>query len=182
MQTNIAERTDISAIIIYAMRQSGATLQQIADEIGRTKERVRQILKSNYGSTECRLISTEQLCKLLGLPRNRVIELYQNGVIDPAREWSTGRIHHILWSKDVLEQITLYYRSHKLCRMCGSPVPVGRQVHCSQRCYEEGSKYKHRNFEAKQSHLRSIKRYRERCKQLAKASVTGDLKCETLPV
>ena len=36
--------TGINANAIYAMRQLGASLQQIADKIGRTKERVRQIL------------------------------------------------------------------------------------------------------------------------------------------
>jgi len=98
------QRTDISDII-YDMRQSGATLSQIADRIGRTKERVRQILLRNYGSTKHKLISTEQLCKLVGLNRGRVMELYRDGAVIPVREWDTSIGHYILWSPDTWVQI-----------------------------------------------------------------------------
>ncbi|MFC2022625.1 hypothetical protein ACFLTL_00465 [Chloroflexota bacterium] len=55
------------------MRRSGATLQQIADRIGRTKERVWQILAKNCGTTKGGLVSTEQLCWLAGMSRNQVM-------------------------------------------------------------------------------------------------------------
>lgn len=161
---------------IYNMRQSGATLQQIADRIGRTKERVRQILVQNYGSTKHQLISTAQLCKLLGLPRNRVIELYQGSVIIPAVVWNTNSRLFLLWSPVTVEQIIGYYKMHRLCKICYHPIPKGRWVYCSEECYEEGQKYRYKGIEAKQRHIRSIKRYRERRKQLVQATVRGNPK------
>ncbi len=162
-------RANISADTIYNMRQSGATLQQIADKIDRTKERVRQILVQSYGSTKHQLISTEQLCRLLGLPRNRAIGLYQGGVIIPAVEWDTGIGHYLLWSPAIAEQINIYYNTHSLCKICDCPIPKGRRIYCSEKCYQEGRKYRYKSIEAKQRHIRSIERYRERRKQLAYA-------------
>jgi len=151
---------------ICNMRQSGATLQQIADEIGKTKERVRQILVENYGSTKHQLISSEQLCKLLGLPRNRVIELYQGRVIIPAVEWDTGAGRYLLWSPTTAEEVNIYYKTPRLCRMCHCPIPKGRWVFCSEQCYKEGHKYRYKSIEAKQRHIRSVKRYGEEHKSV----------------
>lgn len=161
---------------IYDMRQSGATLQQIADKTGRTKERMRQILVQNYGSTKHQLISTEQLCKLLDLPRNRIIELHQDGIIIPKAQWDTGNHLYLLWSPATVEQIISYYKMHRLCKICYHPIPKGRWVYCSEECYEEGQKYRYKGIEAKQRHIRSIKRYRERRKQLVQATVRGNSK------
>ena len=158
-------RTNINASAIYNMRQSGAPLQQIAKKVGRTKERVRQVLIQNYGSAKHQLISTEQLCRLLGLPRNRIIELYQDGVIIPAVEWNIGISHYLLWSPATWGQIISYYETNRLCRICRCPIPKDRRAFCSEQCYKEGHKYKYKSIEAKQRHLRNIKRYRERCKQ-----------------
>ncbi len=174
MTTLTIERqgTDISAFI-YNMRQSGATLQQIADRIGRTKERVRQILLRNYGSTKHKLISTEQLCKLLGLNRGRVMELYRDGAVTPVREWDTSIGHYFLWSPDTWLQIISHrllapYKVNRLCKMCHSSIPKRRRYYCSKQCYEEGHKYRYKSIEAKQKHRESVTRYRERRKQLAK--------------
>lgn len=158
----VANRNDINTNAILAMRNNGATLQQIADKIDRTKERVRQILTSYYGSTKHKLISTEQLRKSLGLSRNRVIELYENNVIAPARVWNTSNGRHLLWSPTAVEKVTAYYHKNRLCRMCNKPIPMGRRVYCSDDCYKEGHKYKYMTVSAKKRQLRNIKRYRER--------------------
>ena len=147
------------ATIIYNMRQSGATLQQIADRIGRTKERVRQILIENYGTTKHKLISTEQLCQLSGYSRNRIMELYQDNAIIPIVEWDRGNRHFALWSLSAAEQVNIHYKTHRLCKMCYSFIPKGRLVYCSEQCYNKSRKYKYKSVEAKQRHLRNIKRY-----------------------
>ena len=120
------QRTSTSGII-YDMRQSGATLSQIADRIGRTKEGVRQILLRNYGSTKHKLISTEQLCKLVGLNRGRVMELYRDGAITPVREWDTSLGHYILWSPDTWVQIISHSKVNRFCKICHSSIPKGRR-------------------------------------------------------
>jgi len=179
MQAIITQKTDVDASTVYAMRHSGATLQQIADKIGKTKERVRQILVKNYGSTKHKLISAEQLRKLVGLSRNRIIECYLANVITPVREWNTDGSHYLLWSPASVEQINIYYETHRSCKMCHSSIPRSRRYYCSEQCYKESSKYKYKSIEAKQRYLRSIRRYRAKCKQIVRAAVIGDSRADT---
>lgn len=169
MQAVVEDKAIVDASSIYAMRCEGATLGQIADKIGRTKERVRQILIDNYGSAKHELLSTTQLCKLSGLYWNQIIELYQDSVITPACEWDTGTGRRSLWSQATLEQIRLYFqtRTKTFCKICNHPVPTGRRYYCSELCYKESNKYKYRSAEARHKHLISVKRYRESRKRLA---------------
>jgi len=160
----ISSRTNNINSAVYNMRQSGATLQQIAAKIGKTKERVRQILVQNYGSTRHQLISTEQLCRLSGLPRNRIIELYQDSVVIPAVEWNIGIRHYLLWSPATWGQVISYYKRHRLCKICHRPVPKGRRTFCSEQCCKEGHKYRYRSPEARKRHrisMRNRKRSRK---------------------
>lgn len=175
MQAVLECKNTINATSIYAMRYSGATLRQIADKIGRTKERVRQILIRNYGSTKHKLISTNQLCQLSGLSRNQIIKCYQNNVISPVREWDTSTGHRSLWSLATVERMRVYLdipKTNRLCRICHRPIPINRHRYCSEQCYKESHKYKYWSIEAKQRHRTSMKRYKEIRKQLAQASVT----------
>ena len=150
------QRTNINTTI-YDMRQSGATLQQIADKIGKTKERVRQILIQNYGSIKNQLISTEQLCELSGRPRNRITELYQGGAITPVVQWHTGNRHFLLWSPATVEQAISYYKRHRLCKICHRPIPNDRRVYCCEECCKEGHKYRDRSPEARERHRISMR-------------------------
>ncbi len=164
MVNQIINSTRVNAGVIVAMRESGASLEQIAESIGRTKERVRQILVKNTGTTRHRLLSTQQLYRQLGLPRNRVVELYKDGIITPKAEWRTGNHHYLLWSPDVAETVINYYNKHRLCKICLLPLGKGRWVFCSDKCYREGQKYKYKSGEAKRRHLKNIKGYLERCR------------------
>lgn len=162
MVNQTANRTRINADSIIALRESGASLEQIAETIGRTKERVRQILVKNNGTTRHNLLSTQQLYRKLGLPRTRVVELYKDGVISPKAEWKTGNHHYLLWSNDVVETVTNYYNKHRLCKICLQPLGKGRWIFCSADCYREGQKYKYKSGEAKRRHLANIRGYLER--------------------
>jgi len=151
---------------VVMMRESGASLEQIAESIGRTKERVRQILIKNIGSTKHKLISTQQLYQQVSLPRNRILELYKDGVITPAAEWTTGTHRYLLWPSDIAEKINKYYNIHRLCKICERPLKKGRWVYCSDDCYREGQKYKYKSDEAKKKHLKNIKQYLEKRKDV----------------
>jgi hypothetical protein len=170
MVTRMIKRNRVSYGIIVAMRESGASLEQIAQVIGRTKERVRQILLKNSGSTKHQLLSTQQLYEQLGLPRNRIIELYEEGIIAPATEWTSGNHHYLLWPSNIAETVANYYNIHRLCRICKKPLLKGRWVYCSDKCYREGQKYKYKSEEAKQKHLRNIKVYLEKRKDISFAA------------
>ncbi len=166
--------TDVSSI--RAMRYAGATLEQIAAKIGRTKERVRQILLNNCGSTGHKLLSTRQLCHLSGLSRKQVVRLAERGVITPVREWSSGHGRYAVWSRHALEQIegcTEEPAPVRLCRICHKPVPANRSCYCSTHCYKESHKYKYRSAEARQRHLLTMRRYKESCKQLTAEASPG---------
>lgn len=173
MQNIIEQEKAIAAPSIRAMRYSGATLRQIANKIGRTKERVRQILINNYGSTKHKLLSTRQLCKLSGLSRNQVIRLSEDNIITPVKEWNTSNIHYTLWSLNALEQAKGYSKdsvTDRPCKICHSPVPIKRRCYCSKKCYKESKKYKYRSPEVRERHRIAMKRYKELRKQVAKAS------------
>jgi hypothetical protein len=135
--------------------------------VDKTRERIRQILIKNYGSTKHKLLSTEQLRRMFGFSRYRVLELYQGGVIAPVREWGANNGHHLLWSQAAVDKITAYYSACKPCKMCGARIPEGRRVFCSEQCYKEGHKYRYKSTEAKQRHMESIRRYRAKCKHLS---------------
>jgi len=182
MQAVLERKNTINATSIYAMRYSGATLRQIADKIGRTKERVRQILIRNYGSTKHKLISTKQLCQLSGLSKNQIMRFYQDSIITPVKEWDTNTVHYSLWSPATVERIRVYLdipKANQLCRICHHPIPINRHSYCSEQCYKESHKYKYRSTEARQRHRTSMRRYKEMHKQLAQASATGHKKMPT---
>lgn len=174
MQAVIEREAAVSAASIYAMRYSGATLKQIADKIGKTKERVRQILIDNYGSTRHKLVSTRQLVKLSGLSRHLIIKFCQDNVITPVRAWDAGNGHRLLWPPSAVEQVTVSSwtgaGSYRLCRICRGPVPDNRHCYCSEVCYQESHKYKYRSVEAREKHRISMKKYQEGRRQLAQAA------------
>jgi len=163
------QRTRVNVSAICDMRQSGASLQEIADKVGKTRERVRQILIKNCGCTKHGLLSTEKLCRLLSLSRNRVLGLYQGNIIIPEAKWNSGSKQYLLWSPDTEEDVIFYYKTHRLCKICLHPVPKNRRTYCSEECRKEGQKYKYKDTEAKRRHLMSTTRYREKQRQLARA-------------
>ena len=160
MQQLTENRSEIDISVIWTMRRAGATLQQIANRMGRTKERIRQILVNKYGSAKHTLISTEQLYKLSGISRYRVIEMYEANIIAPEKEWETSIGRHLLWHPDTIVAIKEHLASRKLCKICGGPVPHSRRIYCSDECYREGHKYKYRDPESRRKHLECIRKYR----------------------
>jgi hypothetical protein len=169
------EKTKVVAnrALICEMRHAGAPMREIAEKMGISKERVRQILESNLGSTRHGWLSTLQLCSISGMPRNRVVELCEQGKITPATNWTTGKRRYYLWAPTVPEEINAYYRTHHLCQVCQRPLPRNRIRFCSDACRQERHKYKHMTPIEKKRVLESIKRYRER-KRLVGLSLAPD--------
>ncbi len=160
----IADDTKVDINLVYNLRHTGATLQEIGDRLGRSKERIRQILVKNYGSTECRLFSTEQIADQTGLSRYQIMKLYRAGVIAPERGWETGCGRYLLWPPTAVARVQVYEREKRLCKICGGPIPKGRSVCCSQECLDESRKYKHKRPEVRQRHLERVRQYKLRKK------------------
>jgi hypothetical protein len=164
MVTAVRKRHAVNKDTVLEMRRSGMPMREIAEKIGRSKERVRQILVEGRGSTEHEFLSTLQLCKKAGLPRNRIMELYLDGIIVPAVKWDIGNRDYLLWPEGAVSKISLHYQNHRLCKACNRPLPKNRIFFCSDGCRQERHKYKHMTPEEKKRVLDNIRRYRERHK------------------
>ena len=164
MVTAVRTRRAVNKETVLEMRQSGMPMREIAEKIGRSKERVRQILVEGCGSTEHEFLSTLQLCKKAGLPRNRIMELYMDGIIVPAVKWDAGNRDYLLWPVEAVSKITLHYQNYRLCKVCNRPLPKNRIFFCSDGCRQERHKYKYMTPAEKKRVLDNIRRYRERQK------------------
>jgi predicted nucleic acid-binding Zn ribbon protein len=167
MVTAVKSRKVVSKEFVLEMRQAGMPMREIAEKIGRSKERVRQILVQGCGSTNHEYLSTLQLCKQSGLPRNRIMDLYLDGIIVPSVKWDAGSRDYLLWPQDAVAKIGEHYKNHRLCKVCNSPLPKNRIFFCSDICRQERHKYKYMTREEKKKVLDNIRRYRERCKTTA---------------
>ena len=162
MVTEVRHNTVANRALIFEMRQAGFPMREIAEKVGVSKERVRQILSRNAGSTKHEWFSTLQLCEESSLPRNRVLELQKQGVIKPAFEWGIGKRHYLLWPHEAVKAIADYYSTHHFCQVCNKPLPKKRVLFCSDLCRQERHKYKYMTPEEKKRVLTNIRRYRER--------------------
>ena len=139
-------------------------MRKIAERIGRSRERVRQILVKSLGTTNHEYLSTLQLCNQSGLPRNRIVELYLDGIISPIAKWDAGNRDYLLWPYEAVEKIRVYYKNYRVCRFCNKPLPRNRIFFCSDDCRYESQKYKYMTPEERKRVLENIRRYRERRK------------------
>jgi hypothetical protein len=179
MVTTVAYRAIADKGLILQMRQAGAPMREIAEKAGVSKERVRQILARRLGSTHHEWLSTLQLCTMTGLPRNRIMDLRDGGVIAPAYTWDAGKRHYELWGPGVVRTVADYYAKHRLCKVCNKPLPKNRILFCSDECRQERHKYKHMTAEEKQRVLANIRRYRDKKRQEAERLIESAM---ALPV
>ncbi len=125
---------------MYQMRQSGATLDQIAVHFGISRERVRQLLVKHHGSTRVgELLSTTEVRHRAGYTYNDILKLKRRGIIQPAKV--VGRCR-TLWKPETVDTIKGYADSRR-CPVCSGPLPSNRRVYCSQACWIEGSRKLH---------------------------------------
>lgn len=173
---------------IYQMRQSGATLQQIANRCGISRERVRRLLIKYYGSTRIQdFLTMTELAHLAGCTQRYIYKLEQRGTIKPAKVIGRGRT---LWDAETAATITLFIDSHR-CRVCNEPVPSNRQVYCSRACALKAPRYENNPEQARRlqkarvakwrathpERAREIQRRAERKYQAKKAAEPGIDKC-----
>jgi hypothetical protein len=153
-----------STSVVLEMRRSGMPMRKIGEKIGRSRERVRQILVKSLGKTNHEYLSTLQLCNQSGLSRNRIVELYLDGIITPIAKWDTASRDYLLWPPEAVKKIGVYYKKRRLCKFCNKPLPKNRIFFCSDNCRFERQKYKYMTPEERKRVLENIRRYRERRK------------------
>lgn len=148
--------TQVRADNLYQIRQSGATLQEIASPFGISREAVRRRLTRHYGSTTIQdLLTTAELVRLAGCAYGDIDKLQRRGVIQPAMVVGRGRM---LWESGTVAAVIIYIDSHR-CPVCQRPVPSNRLRYCSQECYLEAHRYKNQPQEAKGRHNERVARW-----------------------
>ena len=119
---------------VYLMRQSGATLQEIATHFGTSRERVRQWLVKHYGSTKIHpYLTTVDLARKANCDLTYIYRLRRQGAISAVKVSGKKKL---LWDPEVLYIVTQYVRS-RLCRVCMRPLPKDRWAYCSEECYTQ---------------------------------------------
>lgn len=148
--------TKIERNSAYGMRESGATLQQIADHYGISREGVRQLLLKHYGSSRPRaLLDISEVSRLAGCTRMDIFKLKRRGIIKPARVVGRGRT---LWTHDTVD-IVKTYRDSLRCKVCDGPLPSNHWVFCSWSCWVEASRYRNRPQLQKNMQKQRVARY-----------------------
>jgi len=131
--------------LIAALRSQGKTLQQIGDQLGVTRERVRQVLSKHF--PECSIPpSTEEAAKKLGMSYRHFRRTAERLGIRPIGR-SRNRIR---WSPDVLPAIWTAYKLRS-CRICGRDLAPNRSVYCSEECVREAKRYGKRSLKQKET-------------------------------
>jgi len=133
---------------IKQRRDAGASLKEIGDDVGRTKQRIHEILVKHYGTADSEgTLNTSQLLGQVGCSVATLHKLRKEGVIPQV---SRGR-----WKPGTLD-IILELRK---CKICGKPVSKHRRTYCSEACKVEGQKYKYWPEWRKKDHCERIGRY-----------------------
>ena len=131
--------TKVSRSTITEMRQSGASLQQIASRFGVSRERIRQLLVKQYGSTKVnRLLGIAEVERYAGCSQSYIHRLRRRGIIQPAKVVGKKRT---LWKPETVATVMRYVGSRQCC-ICNRPLPSNRWVYCSRACWIEA--YRHR--------------------------------------
>ncbi|MBA7704674.1 hypothetical protein ES703_113491 [subsurface metagenome] len=111
---------------IMAERQKGKPLEQVGSELGGvTRERVRQVLKKHYGTTEIRLLTETEVAGQLGVSRFLVARIRKGGIVKPQH----FGVRYFYSQQDV-EAVKKYIQEHALCPMCGGHKSISSRA-CS---------------------------------------------------
>ncbi len=113
-------------------RDAGASLKEIGDEVGRTKQRIHNILVKHYGTADSEgTLGASQLLEQVGCSYYILRNLGKEGVISQVSrgKWKPGTL-------DIILEL-------RKCKICGKPVGKHRRTYCSATCKVEGQKYKY---------------------------------------
>lgn len=131
------------------MVQSGASLEQIADELRVDREKLTGLLLKQHGSTQG-VITTRDLARQACLTRSYISKLERRGIIQPVKIADRG---DRLWSPETVATIIIFRdKNRKRCRICNRPVPSDRRVYCSEACRIEGRRFEYQPDAVRQRH------------------------------
>ncbi len=128
-------------------RDAGASLKEIGDEVGRTKQWIHKILVKHYGTADSEgTLSTSQLLEQVGCSHYTLHNLCKEKAISQVRgRWKPGTL-------DIILEL-------RKCKICGKPVGKHRRTYCSAACEVEGQRYKYWPEWRKKALCERIRRY-----------------------
>ena len=152
---------DLHGEYINEAYQSGKTLQQIGNELGVTRERIRQILNTRFDGTKREgCVSTAAVAKEFGISADCLREKVK-GIL------TSGGNRNLLWAREDIEKAREILTN--IC-WCGKEVFLFK--YCSNKCYRERWKYKNKSLEGKRVHDRAARNWTqnnpERAKEIRK--------------
>ena len=121
--------------LVKKLRDDGFSLQAIGNEVGVTRERIRQILNEHYGTTKISGFTNRvKLAKVIGCSEYRLRKLEKECKINPIRhKW------FYLYSKDEAEKAVLALQ--KNCVHCGESLPLKHQQKYCLKCRNDYKRY-----------------------------------------
>ena len=135
--------------LILEKRLSGESLQQIGDEFGVSRERVRQVLKHRFNTAGVPFMRQKQVREITGLSTGLITR--------KAKEFNLKKSgSYYAWDKDSIDKLL----ASRKCRVCGNPLPPRKHVFCSSKCRNK-SKYKFWSLEQKANHYQLVKRWQK---------------------
>lgn len=142
---------------IASLRRQGNTLQAIGNTVGRTRERVRQILVEHYGRVEMELLPEGRAARIIGCGRWRLVKLRKSGVTHPVR---LG-IWFWLYDREEIEKAMLALQ--RTCPHCGNPLSLEKTRKYCPECSKESRRYNYpfMSEEAKREHIQACVRWQK---------------------
>lgn len=101
---------------IIELRRQGYTLEQIGQRFGRTRERIRALLKKRIGTTKVPMANQEQVIRMLSTGSNIFQNYRREGLLTPIK------INHFVYYPDrEIDKARLLLS--KYCKGCGKSIP-----------------------------------------------------------
>jgi len=114
-------------------RRKGKTLRQLGPMVGRSHERVRQLL-AEHNALEVPLLSERRVVAELGCIPWWIIRLRKEGIVKPINQGSW-----FYYSEEQVRQIPLLIAERRKCEQCGEPRPPWSHRFC-EKCRQDRDK------------------------------------------
>ena len=147
---------------VMDMRSKGKTLQEIGDNFGVTRERIRQILEK-CPKVEYPYYSSNRLGELFNCHYSRIFRVAEYNGIKPKM---IGK-RTCLFTVDQVKDVCISLLDGKICRVCGERFDWdSRQIFCSEKCRLESHRYINRSSEAKDRHNIAVDKWNKKNPEL----------------
>jgi len=147
--------------LLIRERRKGKTLRQLGPMVGRSHERVRQLL-AKHNALEVPLLSENRVIAELGCVPWWLVRLRKEGSVNPIRQG-----YFWLYSEEQVRQIASLIAERRKCEQCGEPRPLLSRRFCAK-CRQDRKKtwYMRLSPERKADHTKKYRALRKAQREL----------------